>query len=106
MRRLGEFEVRLQPWNMVVVEFEYGFYTAKDFPVASSNTSMQRTNMNPVIIPTFFVGTHVHRNPGFSQGFHVEINDMHGRPNIKKHTRVKPRLLESTDQFYRVYLLY
>lgn len=55
------------------------FYTAKDFPVKTNYSELKRAEFYlPVIIP--FVGTQEYKNNGYSQGFTVELNDMHGKP--------------------------
>lgn len=57
---------------------EYEFYTSKDYPVYTDRTDLQKTWFPvPVIIP--FVGSITHNTRGFSQGFVVELNDMHGK---------------------------
>lgn len=59
------------------------FYTAKDFPtrVRRSNISQGNGSMVsrflPIPIPT--VGIQTFQNQGYSQGFYVETNDMHGK---------------------------
>lgn len=57
---------------------EYEFYTAKDYPVKTDKTDLQKTWFPiPVIIP--YVGTISYNMRGFSQGYSVVLNDMHGK---------------------------
>lgn len=55
------------------------FYTAKEFPVFSDFTEIQH---KPYKLGFFIpcVGWQSFNNHGYSQGFRVQLNDMHGRP--------------------------
>ncbi|MGL4595935.1 MAG: hypothetical protein ACRCYO_00310, partial [Bacteroidia bacterium] len=54
------------------------FYTAKDFPVRVEHTSIDDCHYTPSItIP--FVGHWDYNNNGYSQGYSVFLNDMHGK---------------------------
>lgn len=56
----------------------YEFYTAKDYPVQADKTDLQKTWFPvPIMIP--FVGSLTYNVRGFSQGYVVELNDMHGK---------------------------
>jgi hypothetical protein len=56
----------------------YEFYTARDFPVICSQTDLQKTWFPvPVFLP--FIGSITYNNRGFSQGYSVVLNDMHGK---------------------------
>lgn len=56
----------------------YEFYTAKDFPVVVKRTPVHMERSNPVALmsPFPFSQDHV----AVSQGYVVELNDMHGKP--------------------------
>jgi hypothetical protein len=59
------------------------FYTAKEFPVFVDYTSVADDDHHKkywlmAIIP--FLGTMSFNNRGFSQGYKIELNDMHGKP--------------------------
>jgi len=55
------------------------FYTAKDFPVETSQTKLnQKGNYAPFYVP--FVGLTTINNRGFSQGYSIVLNDMSGKP--------------------------
>lgn len=57
---------------------EYEFYTAKDYPVQSDRTDLQKTWFPvPVLIP--YVGSISYNMRGFSQGYSIVLNDMHGK---------------------------
>lgn len=56
------------------------FYTARDFPVYSDKiTDVDYVGYN-VTIPVPFIGSYTHHNNGYSQGYSIELNDMHGKP--------------------------
>lgn len=57
---------------------EYEFYTAKDYPVITENTPADNVkNVIPVPIP--LIGGIQISNYGYSQGYMIELNDMHGK---------------------------
>lgn len=54
------------------------FYTAKDFPIKVDHTDLQHKKYRvPVIVP--FFGDQSFNNHGYSQGYRIELNDMHGK---------------------------
>ncbi|MCL4816896.1 MAG: hypothetical protein QY303_10320 [Vicingaceae bacterium] len=54
------------------------FYTAKDYPVISQLTPIEKTKFNKTIfIP--FLGSKQFNDNGYSQGYSIELNDMHGK---------------------------
>lgn len=55
------------------------FYTAKDFPVREYPTEVQHKQYNPIGIFIPFIGQQEFDNNGYSQGYSVELNDMHGK---------------------------
>lgn len=55
------------------------FYTARDFPVITSSTGVDYEGYN-VTIPIPFIGGFEHHNNGYSQGYSIELNNMHGKP--------------------------
>lgn len=55
------------------------FYTAKDFPVKEYPTPVEHKQYHPVGIFIPFIGQQEFDNNGYSQGFTVELNDMHGK---------------------------
>lgn len=54
------------------------FYTAKDFPINSTYTDLKKKGFGlPVFVPMILeIG---YNNRGYSQGFTVELNNMHGQ---------------------------
>ncbi len=62
---------------------EYGFYTAKDFPVRTSYTQVQSIGEDPIGNVMRFLGVKKFTFVGMAQGFSVVLNNMHGKP---KHT--------------------
>lgn len=58
---------------------EYEYYTAKDYPVRSGHTLVKAVNTGLVPKLVRFVGNKKYFQPGFSQGFSVELNNMHGQ---------------------------
>lgn len=71
----NEADVKLAQNGSVVHEF----YTARDFPVRVRSTPMETANFAPPLILIPFVGTLSFNNHGYSQGYCVELNDMHGK---------------------------
>lgn len=63
---------------------EYGFYTAKDFPVFADRTRLQKQPVKPDLIKSLL-------NFGstdklyMSQGYCIRTNDMHGKPRSVMH---------------------
>lgn len=55
------------------------FYTAKDYPVLTEKSDLQKVNTENAKKIFSFVGGKNYFEPGFSQGFKVELNDMHGK---------------------------
>lgn len=58
---------------------EHQFYTAKDYPVKVSKTAIDRVNHGDLNKSIKFLGVKDFFQPGFSQGFLVETNNMHGK---------------------------
>ena len=55
------------------------FYTARDFPVYTNKTGVDYKGYN-LSIPIPFIGSYDHHNNGYSQGYSIELNNMHGKP--------------------------
>lgn len=55
------------------------FYTAKDFPVRVTYTDVH-SNKNNFSISIPYIGSKSSSSAGHSQGFTIELNDMHGKP--------------------------
>ncbi|MEG2069761.1 MAG: hypothetical protein RR034_00085 [Bacteroidales bacterium] len=56
------------------------FYTAQDFPVTVSQTNLQVANENvPNLLSMITAGFKQVNNSAFSQGYQIELNDMHGK---------------------------
>lgn len=56
----------------------YEFYTAKDYPVICDRTNLQKTWFPlPIFLP--YIGAITYNNRGFSQGYSIVLNDMHGK---------------------------
>lgn len=55
------------------------FYTARDFPVYTKKTDVDYEGYNR-IIPIPFIGSRTYHNNGYSQGYSIELNNMHGKP--------------------------
>jgi len=62
---------------------ENEFYTAKDFPVITNETEIDGRSRN-IILPIPFMNFHEERFTG-SQGYSIELNDMHGKPYRTTH---------------------
>lgn len=58
------------------------FYTAQDYPTVSRASEPTKTDDDQTaFIP--FIASIQFRNTGYSQGFSVEVNDMHGKPKAR-----------------------
>lgn len=55
------------------------FYTARDFPIITRYTTPQKLD-NSQNIPIPIIGTISLQSKGYSQGYYIELNDMHGKP--------------------------
>lgn len=55
------------------------FYTAKDFPVRVEHTDLDYVHFAPPPIPIPLIGSIAFNNHGYSQGYAVHLNDMHGK---------------------------
>lgn len=61
---------------------EYEYYTSKQYPIISRATNLQKILIEPDNKPSLasIIGQQItHNLLGFSQGFSVELNDMHGK---------------------------
>lgn len=57
------------------------FYTAKDFPIWVSETYLEKeNNFIPNIIKELLTGFKQANSSAYSQGYMIELNDMHGKP--------------------------
>jgi len=57
------------------------FYTARDYPVIAKRTDLEKQKFPlPLLLP--FIGHIFVNNRGFSQGYSIELNDMHGKPKM------------------------
>lgn len=54
------------------------FYTAKEFPVQAHATGVEHRPFR-LMIPIPFIGGVQINNNGYSQGYYIELNDMHGK---------------------------
>lgn len=83
------------------------FYTAKDFPVIASNTGMRREKSYPPLIPIFPIGVITYNAMVASQGYAVELNDMHGKPKgvynygQDKDGNIQEDLVSSVEYYYK-----
>ena len=62
---------------------EHRFYTAKDFPVITGETDIQKEPFN-LFVPLPFIGQIKTNHLTASQGYSIELNDMHGKPKSVK----------------------
>jgi hypothetical protein len=71
----------------------YKFYTAKEFPTISRNTSKKHFNESPSFAKRFrvqlFGGNYAHKYVA-SEGFSIQKNDMHGKPKAISHYKQAP----------------
>ncbi len=55
------------------------FYTAKDFPVVTGNTEIDNAKFTPFPIMIPFLGSIGFSTHGYTQGYSIELNNMHGQ---------------------------
>lgn len=55
------------------------YYTAKDFPIITSRTEVNKPSYEPFNINIPFIGYKSFTSHGYSQAYSVEMNDMHGK---------------------------
>ena len=77
------------------------FYTAKDFPTTVDYTTLSPVNYNYNLSLALYASDYVNQ-VATSQGFKVELNDMHGKPKSVKVYDQKSTLVSSTEYFYSV----
>ncbi len=78
------------------------FYTARDFPTISERTELEAIEHknDPIAIATLLsVESKDHMTA--SQGFYVELNDMHGKPKATKIYNNFNQEISSTEYFYK-----
>jgi hypothetical protein len=75
------------------------FYTAKDFPTLVDNMPVDFKDAKNSVILSLFASVSI-RHAGASQGFKIELNDMHGKPRTVKVYKKGGALVSSTEYFY------
>lgn len=72
------------------------FYTAKDYPVITKRTSIEKVNAGTGGLNDFikFIGGANFYQPGYSQGYYIETNNMHGK---QKSVATYPFLAEPNE---------
>ncbi len=93
-------EYKLSSNGIVVQEF----YTAKEYPVFTSATKVQKVNQSQVLKFLKWMGGQSFFHPGFSQGYYTELNDMHGK--MKKTSTYSTSLGLSEPAFQTVSYFY
>ncbi|MFL9482863.1 hypothetical protein ACI6Q2_08785 [Chitinophagaceae bacterium LWZ2-11] len=80
---------------------ENKFYTAKDFPTVVDYLPLDLKNAANSLTLTLFASVSINHT-ATSQGFKVELNDMHGKPQSVKVFDNAGALLTSSEYFYNV----
>ncbi len=80
---------------------ENEFYTAKDFPTIVDNMVKDQVNYENSLILRLFTSRSINRLAN-SQGFKVELNDMHGKQKSVKVFGKGGTPISSTEYFYNV----
>lgn len=62
---------------------EYEYYTAKDYPIITNRTGMLQKKIKPSFLNNLFSKKHTYKFAA-TQGYSIELNDMHGKPKAKK----------------------
>jgi hypothetical protein len=81
------------------------FYTAADFPVIFKQTEIHAEKINPPFVNIMLLSLHLEKI-AVSQGYYIELNDMHGKPKSTKKYQLdknylNPKLVESTEYYYK-----
>lgn len=78
------------------------FYTAKDFPTISERTELEaiQHKSDPFQLSTL-LSIDVKDHMTASQGFYVELNDMHGKPKAVRIFNNFDKEISSTEYFYK-----
>lgn len=77
------------------------FYTARDFPTLVENLTLDQVRYENSMLLKLFSCTYINKVTT-SQGFRVELNDMHGKPKSVKVYNKGGDLISSNEYFYRV----
>ncbi|RJQ28680.1 hypothetical protein C4565_03390 [Candidatus Parcubacteria bacterium] len=86
----------------------FEFYTAKDFPVKVQASIIQKPEPVRDLYPMPGIGTILHEAFAASQGFRIELNDMHGKPKRLAEYALRPNgtraegIDRETRYFYNV----
>lgn len=80
---------------------ENEFYTAKDFPTLVDNLPLDKKTYENSLLLKLFTATSVKRMTT-SQGFKVELNDMHGKPKAVTVFNKGGDKVSSSEYFYHV----
>jgi hypothetical protein len=93
----GETEVDHPTTGHIVNEF----YTAKDFPVQVKVSAIQRYNPKPSSYYSL-IRTQSIEEMVLSQGYSIELNDMHGKPKATRIFNQSGSEISSTEYRYKV----
>lgn len=77
------------------------FYTARDFPTLVENLTLDQVRYENSMLLKLFSCTYINKVTT-SQGFKIELNDMHGKPKAIKVYNKGGDLISSQEFFYRV----
>jgi hypothetical protein len=76
------------------------FFTARDFPVRVRQTPIKRKRVYPLPVTAPFVSLFTERL-GLTQGFTIEVNNMHGKLKEVREEGASGQLISSTEYRYR-----
>lgn len=89
---------------------EEAFYTARDYPVKTDYTRVDRKGMNDFTDIMAFLGLNKFQNEGLSQGYSIRLNNMHGKKKYSatfKSTDVDlEKAVSKTTYFYKTQGVY
>ncbi len=80
---------------------ENTFYTAKDFPVITARTNILSAQKKPPFKLSFLGSLYSSEKWMVSQGYSIEINDMHGKPKNVKIRNAFGHDVSSTEYVYK-----
>ena len=82
------------------------YYTAKDYPVISKETPIDKGKWLNVYVPIPFIGQVEINKMAFAQGYKIVLNDMHGKPKsqgsyaVGKNKTWKNNRIQKTEYIY------
>jgi hypothetical protein len=98
---LGDRDVQNGTQEKHTGYIEHEFYTAREFPTLVDNMTLEPFEKENNLLLKLFTSTYK-KQVAASQGFKVEVNDMHGNPKSTKVYNKSGDLVSAIENFYSV----